>query len=133
MYETRVQPVFLLSKGFDVKVDESSLTGEAALVKKHIDSDPMLYAGTQVMEGEGTMLVTAVGVHSQQGMIFKLMMAQKEDDAGMSLIGFSCTHTHTHTPSLILTLYRYTCTHTHTLTHLLTLYLITLFTMLVCP
>ena len=93
-----------------MKVDESSLTGEAALVKKHIDSDPMLYAGTQVMEGEGTMLVTAVGVHSQQGMIFKLMMAQKEDDAGMSLIWFS--RMHTHTLSLILTLYRYTFTHT---------------------
>ena len=87
-----------------MKVDESSLTGEAALVKKHIDSDPMLYAGTQVMEGEGTMLVTAVGVHSQQGMIFKLMMAQKEDDAGMSLIWFSRMHTHTHT-----------LTHPHTL------------------
>ena len=66
-------------QGFDVKVDESSLTGEAELVKKHPDRDSMLYAGTQVMEGGGTMLVTAVGVSSQQGIIFKLMILFRQE------------------------------------------------------
>ncbi len=45
----------------------------------------MLLTGTQVMEGEGTMLVTAVGEYSQQGIIFKLM-TNREDDAGKSLL-----------------------------------------------
>ena len=64
-----------------MKVDEASLTGEAELVKKKMDSDPMLLAGTQVMEGGGTMLVTAVGRSSQQGIIFTLMTSQ-ENQAG---------------------------------------------------
>lgn len=35
-------------QGFDVKVDESALTGEAVLVKKDVNSDPILYGGTKV-------------------------------------------------------------------------------------
>lgn len=70
-----------------MRVDEASLTGEADLVKKKIDSDPMLLAGTQVMEGGGTMLIIAVGPYSQQGLIFQLMM-NREDDAGQS----DCEH-----------------------------------------
>ena len=68
-------------QGYDVRVDEASLTGEADLVKKRIDADPMMLAGTQVMEGEGTMLVIAVGPYSQQGLIFQLMTNQ-QDEAG---------------------------------------------------
>ena len=64
-----------------MRVDEASLTGEADLVKKKVGVDPMLLAGTQVMEGGGTMLVTAVGPYSQQGIIFKLMI-NREDEAG---------------------------------------------------
>ena len=67
-----------------MSVDEASLTGEADLVKKKVDIDPTLLAGTQVMEGGGTMLVTAVGPYSQQGLIFKLML-NREDEAGQSV------------------------------------------------
>ena len=70
-----------MSKGYDVKVDEASLTGEAELVKKLPDRDVMLLAGTQVMEGGGRMVVTAVGPNSQQGIIFQLL-TKREDDAG---------------------------------------------------
>ncbi len=73
-------------QGYDVRVDEASLTGEADQVKKKVDADPMLLAGTQVMEGEGTMLVTAVGPYSQQGIIFKLMI-NREDEAGVCVCG----------------------------------------------
>lgn len=66
-------------------MDEASLTGEADLVKKKMDTDPMLLAGTQVMEGGGTMLVTAVGPYSQQGLIFQLM-TNHEDEAGTVLL-----------------------------------------------
>ena len=68
-------------QGNDVQVNESSLTGEAELVRKKVDTDPMLLAGTQVMEGGGTMLVTAVGPNSQQGIIFTLL-SSNNDDAG---------------------------------------------------
>ncbi len=62
-------------------MDEASLTGEAELVKKLPDRDVMLLAGTQVMEGGGRMVVTAVGPNSQQGIIFQLL-TKREDDAG---------------------------------------------------
>lgn len=56
-------------------MDESSLTGESDHVKKGGDSDPMVLSGTHVMEGSGKMLVTAVGVNSQAGIIFTLLGA----------------------------------------------------------
>lgn len=66
----------------DLKIDESSLTGESDLIKKHESKDPFLLSGTHVMEGSGKMMVLAVGEHSQTGMIFKLLGATKEDDDG---------------------------------------------------
>lgn len=57
----------------DLKVDESSLTGESDLVKKGLERDPLLLAGTHIMEGSGKMVVCAVGVNSQTGIIFSLL------------------------------------------------------------
>ncbi|XP_045547933.1 plasma membrane calcium-transporting ATPase 2 isoform X6 [Salmo salar] len=65
----------VLIQGNDLKIDESSLTGESDHVKKDTDKDPMLLSGTHVMEGSGRMLVTAVGVNSQTGIIFTLLGA----------------------------------------------------------
>uniref|UniRef100_A0AAZ3P8Q1 Calcium-transporting ATPase n=2 Tax=Oncorhynchus tshawytscha TaxID=74940 RepID=A0AAZ3P8Q1_ONCTS len=65
----------VLIQGNDLKIDESSLTGESDHVKKDADKDPMLLSGTHVMEGSGRMLVTAVGVNSQTGIIFTLLGA----------------------------------------------------------
>ncbi|XP_051975928.1 plasma membrane calcium-transporting ATPase 1b isoform X1 [Xyrauchen texanus] len=70
----------LLIQGNDVKIDESSLTGESDHVKKTLDKDPMLLSGTHVMEGSGKMLVTAVGVNSQTGIIFTLLGGGEDDD-----------------------------------------------------
>ncbi|RWS14795.1 plasma membrane calcium-transporting ATPase 3-like protein [Dinothrombium tinctorium] len=65
----------------DLKVDESSLTGESDHVKKG-EKDPFLLSGTHVMEGSGKMVVTAVGVNSQAGIIFALLgAAQSEGEA----------------------------------------------------
>ena len=63
----------ILLQSNDLKIDESSLTGESDLVKKSVDRDPMLLAGTHVMEGSGKMVVTAVGPNSQTGIIFTLL------------------------------------------------------------
>ncbi|XP_028286337.1 plasma membrane calcium-transporting ATPase 1-like isoform X2 [Parambassis ranga] len=70
----------VLIQGNDLKIDESSLTGESDHVKKTLDKDPMLLSGTHVMEGSGKMLVTAVGVNSQTGIIFTLLGAGDEGD-----------------------------------------------------
>uniref|UniRef100_A0A8C7YL25 Calcium-transporting ATPase n=1 Tax=Oryzias sinensis TaxID=183150 RepID=A0A8C7YL25_9TELE len=63
----------VLIQGNDLKIDESSLTGESDHVKKTQEKDPMLLSGTHVMEGSGKMVVTAVGVNSQTGIIFTLL------------------------------------------------------------
>ncbi|XP_032827422.1 plasma membrane calcium-transporting ATPase 2-like isoform X1 [Petromyzon marinus] len=65
----------VLIQSNDLKVDESSLTGESDQVRKAIDRDPNLLSGTHVMEGSGKMVVTAVGVNSQTGIIFTLLGA----------------------------------------------------------
>ncbi|ESO03383.1 hypothetical protein HELRODRAFT_187088 [Helobdella robusta] len=62
----------------DLKIDESSLTGESDHVKKSENGDPMLLSGTHVMEGSGKMLIVAVGVNSQSGIIFTLLGATQE-------------------------------------------------------
>ncbi|XP_056000325.1 plasma membrane calcium-transporting ATPase 2-like isoform X5 [Ostrea edulis] len=69
----------LIIQSNDLKVDESSLTGESDHVKKGEKTDPMMFSGTHVMEGSGKMLVTAVGVNSQTGIIFALLGASNED------------------------------------------------------
>ncbi|XP_070256895.1 plasma membrane calcium-transporting ATPase 4-like [Myotis yumanensis] len=70
----------ILIQGNDLKIDESSLTGESDHVKKSLERDPMLLSGTHVMEGSGRMLVTAVGVNSKTGIIFTLSGASEEEE-----------------------------------------------------
>uniref|UniRef100_A0A671FQU8 Calcium-transporting ATPase n=1 Tax=Rhinolophus ferrumequinum TaxID=59479 RepID=A0A671FQU8_RHIFE len=72
----------ILIQGNDLKIDESSLTGESDHVKKSVERDPMLLSGTHVMEGSGRMVVTAVGVNSQTGIIFTLLGASEGEEEG---------------------------------------------------
>ncbi|KRX80442.1 Plasma membrane calcium-transporting ATPase 3 [Trichinella sp. T6] len=63
----------------DLKLDESALTGESDLIRKGPDLDLMVLSGTHVMEGSGRIVVTAVGLNSQSGIIMKLLgTAQNE-------------------------------------------------------
>ncbi|XP_006942945.1 plasma membrane calcium-transporting ATPase 4 isoform X2 [Felis catus] len=70
----------ILIQGNDLKIDESSLTGESDHVKKSVERDPMLLSGTHVMEGSGRMVVTAVGINSQTGIIFTLLGASEGEE-----------------------------------------------------
>ncbi|XP_025021251.1 plasma membrane calcium-transporting ATPase 3 isoform X4 [Python bivittatus] len=70
----------VLIQGNDLKIDESSLTGESDHVRKSVDKDPMLLSGTHVMEGSGRMVITAVGINSQTGIIFTLLGAGGEEE-----------------------------------------------------
>ncbi|XP_041035469.1 plasma membrane calcium-transporting ATPase 3-like [Carcharodon carcharias] len=73
----------ILIQGNDLKMDESALTGESDHVRKSADKDPMLLSGTHVMEGSGRMLVTAVGINSQTGIILTLLGAGVEEEEKM--------------------------------------------------
>ncbi|XP_034440472.1 plasma membrane calcium-transporting ATPase 1-like isoform X3 [Hippoglossus hippoglossus] len=70
----------ILIQGNDLKIDESSLTGESDQVRKSLAKDPMLLSGTHVMEGSGRMVVSAVGLNSQTGIIFTLLGASEHDE-----------------------------------------------------
>ncbi|KAG6587129.1 calcium-translocating P-type ATPase, PMCA-type [Phytophthora cinnamomi] len=56
----------------ELKMDESSMTGESDLLTKNRDN-PFLLSGTKVMEGLGKMLVICVGENSQAGVIKSLI------------------------------------------------------------
>ncbi|VDD92928.1 unnamed protein product, partial [Enterobius vermicularis] len=64
----------LLLQSNDLKIDESSLTGESDLIKK----------STNAMEGSGKILVTAVGVNSQTGIIMTLLGSTKSENNSKS-------------------------------------------------
>ncbi|CAD6195436.1 unnamed protein product [Caenorhabditis auriculariae] len=68
----------ILIQSNDLKIDESSLTGESDLIRKAVDHDPVLLSGTHAMEGSGRFIVTAVGLNSQTGIIMSLLGAAKE-------------------------------------------------------
>uniref|UniRef100_A0A8C6JCM6 Calcium-transporting ATPase n=1 Tax=Melopsittacus undulatus TaxID=13146 RepID=A0A8C6JCM6_MELUD len=80
----------ILIQGNDLKIDESSLTGESDQVKKSMEKDPMLLSGTHVMEGSGRMVVTAVGINSQTGIIFTLLGAGEGDEEKKVKKGVRC-------------------------------------------
>ncbi|VDN02735.1 unnamed protein product [Thelazia callipaeda] len=64
----------------DLKIDESSLTGESDLIRKSPEDDPVLLSGTHAMEGSGKMVITAVGINSQTGIIMTLLGAAKSNN-----------------------------------------------------
>ncbi|KAI8683991.1 Calcium-transporting ATPase [Fusarium keratoplasticum] len=83
-------------QGSAVKCDESSATGESDLLKKSpaadvfhaiqkLDTkeaeklDPFIISGSKVNEGNGTFLVTAVGVNSSYGRISMALRTEQED------------------------------------------------------
>ena len=57
----------VLIDGVHLKCNESSMTGETNAIKKSITVDPFFLSGTLIEEGQGTMLVVAIGAQSFQG------------------------------------------------------------------
>eukprot|EP00668_Euglena_longa_P006784 GGOE01008108.1.p1 GENE.GGOE01008108.1~~GGOE01008108.1.p1 ORF type:complete len:1105 (-),score=368.79 GGOE01008108.1:645-3824(-) len=64
----------VLVKGQDLKVDESAVTGETDVMKKRMDTDPFFISGTNILEGDGVVMVINVGVNSFAG---KLAMSSR--------------------------------------------------------
>ncbi|XP_062183925.1 calcium-transporting ATPase 5, plasma membrane-type isoform X2 [Phragmites australis] len=67
----------ILINGHSLSIDESSMTGESTIVHKDQKS-PFLMSGCKVADGYGTMLVTAVGINTEWG----LLMASISEDSG---------------------------------------------------
>ncbi|VAI56222.1 unnamed protein product [Triticum turgidum subsp. durum] len=65
----------ILISGHSLAIDESSMTGESKIVLKDQKS-PFLMGGCKVADGYGTMLVTAVGLNTEWG----LLMASISED-----------------------------------------------------
>jgi Ca2+-transporting ATPase len=104
----------ILVKGNNILMDESAMTGEIDMIEKEIYEDcirqrqtllkdhpelrksvpenyhhklksPLISSGTQVSTGKGYIIVTAVGINSQNGKIMSLIKANKENDEGTPL------------------------------------------------
>ncbi|GAM26529.1 hypothetical protein SAMD00019534_097040 [Acytostelium subglobosum LB1] len=66
--------------GHSISCDESSITGESNPIKKGNDGhDPFFISGSQVLEGFGKMMVTAVGVNSFNGKTMMSLRVESED------------------------------------------------------
>ena len=74
----------LLGPCMDLKMDESSLTGESALVSKR--PGDVILSGTNAVQGSGKMVVIAVGIHSVAGQI-KARVYESEDQEEDGMIG----------------------------------------------
>jgi len=67
----------ILIEGHSLSIDESSMTGESKFVYKD-KKNPFMMSGCKVADGYGTMLVTAVGLNTEWG----LVMASISEDNG---------------------------------------------------
>jgi magnesium-transporting ATPase (P-type) len=63
----------------DMKVDESSLTGESVPVTKNAAEKVFMLSGCAVVEGVGRYLVVAVGKHSEWGKIMTELDTERPD------------------------------------------------------
>lgn len=68
----------LLGPSADLKMDESTLTGESAPVLKK--PGDVVLSGTNAVQGSGKMLVIAVGINSESGKIRAQVYEAEEDD-----------------------------------------------------
>ncbi|KAH9260976.1 hypothetical protein BASA81_000672 [Batrachochytrium salamandrivorans] len=76
----------VLLQGRGIKMDEAALTGESRLMEKQVfggkkeneKASPFLLSGTNVVDGQGRILVCAVGENSMQGQI--LAQVSKQDE-----------------------------------------------------
>jgi Ca2+-transporting ATPase len=64
--------------GHGLVIDEAALTGESEPLKKN-EERPFVRSGTQVTEGDGRILISAVGEHSEWGQTMALVVGESQD------------------------------------------------------
>ncbi|KAF7819054.1 putative calcium-transporting ATPase 11, plasma membrane-type [Senna tora] len=70
--------------GYNLLIDESSLTGESEPVNVH-EKKPFLLAGTTVQDGQGKMLVTTVGMRTEWGKLMETLSEGGEDETPLQV------------------------------------------------
>eukprot|EP00041_Stephanoeca_diplocostata_P036660 m.1347271 g.1347271 ORF g.1347271 m.1347271 type:complete len:1261 (-) comp24911_c1_seq2:2923-6705(-) len=70
----------VLLRGKEMQCDESALTGESDPILKDTDVMPWMLSGTSVRKGAGRMLVIAVGLFSEEGIINRLVTKTGEEE-----------------------------------------------------
>ncbi|KAL5760390.1 hypothetical protein ACOSP7_018906 [Xanthoceras sorbifolium] len=74
----------ILISGYNLSIDESSLSGEAEPVGVNKDR-PFLLSGTKVQDGSGKMLVTAVGMRTEWGRLMVTLSEGGEDETPLQV------------------------------------------------
>ncbi|KAA6357311.1 MAG: putative calcium-translocating P-type ATPase, PMCA-type, partial [Streblomastix strix] len=62
-------------ESYNVSCDESSMTGESDLIKKSPEQTPFMLCGCKVQTGFGKMVVVAVGMNTQLGILKQTIIA----------------------------------------------------------
>ncbi|KAL7586628.1 hypothetical protein Lser_V15G38722 [Lactuca serriola] len=70
--------------GYNLLIDESSLTGESDPVIIN-EKKPFLLAGTKVQDGSAKMLVTAVGMKTEWGKLMETLSEEGEDETPLQV------------------------------------------------
>lgn len=74
----------VLVSGYNLTIDESSLSGETESV--HVSKErPFLLSGTKVQDGSGKMLVTAVGMRTEWGRLMVTLSEGGEDETPLQV------------------------------------------------
>lgn len=69
----------IVIESFEIECDESNLTGESEAVKKSAKK-PFLLAGTRLVDGVGSMLVTAVGKSTEWGQTLEKIQEEESQE-----------------------------------------------------
>ncbi|KAI9120516.1 hypothetical protein K1719_007549 [Acacia pycnantha] len=70
--------------GFNLLIDESSLSGESEPVLVN-EEKPFLLSGTKVQDGQGKMLVTTVGMRTEWGKLMETLSEGGEDETPLQV------------------------------------------------
>ncbi len=80
-------------RAVEIECDESALTGESEAITKDPKHAPFMLSGTSVNSGGGWMIVTCVGLFSQEGIINRLITGAGTEEVRVSavhVVVFSC-------------------------------------------
>jgi Ca2+-transporting ATPase len=74
----------VLVEGHSLSIDESTMTGESLPVKKD-KSRPFLLSGCKVQDGQGTMLVTGVGLNTEWGQVMASITVENDEQTPLQV------------------------------------------------
>ncbi|KAH7832102.1 P-type ATPase (P-ATPase) Superfamily Protein [Monocercomonoides exilis] len=66
-------------ESFSLQCNESAMTGDSDLIPKDVLDSPFLFCGCTIQTGYGKMVVTAVGMKTQFGIVKKSIMEQSQE------------------------------------------------------